>query len=111
MAKTDWAKTLEIIESLKGARIGEKSRWNRISKRIKEYEKISKEDLEYFARLARIYKDGVRTRSRTCHFRLSKDDDKPPCKSCGIESDFYCSMNDAYFCQVHVVGHDKNETL
>lgn len=110
MPETDWKKTLEIIDSMKRSGIGEKSRWNRITKKIEEYEKLSKEDLDYFTRLARIYKNsGIRIRTKTYHIKLNKEDEKPPCKNCGIESGFYCIMNDAYFCPIHVVGHDKNE--
>ncbi len=31
------------------------------------------------------------------------------CKECGEDSLYYCNMNDQYFCNIHVVGHDKNE--
>ena len=97
---------------MKRSGIGERSRWNKISKRIEEYEKLSKEDLEYFARLTRIYKESsIKVRPKTYHLKLSKDDEKPPCNNCGNNSEFYCIMNDAYFCSVHVIGHDKNELL
>lgn len=112
LSHIDWKKALEIIDNMKRSGIGEKSRWNKISKKIEEYEKPSKDDLEYFTRLTRIYKDSnIQTRTKTYHTKLSRDDEKPPCKSCGTESAFYCIMNDAYFCPIHVVGHDKNESL
>ena len=47
--------------------------------------------------------------TRTIHIRLSPDDPKPRCAECGNSSLYYCNMNDQYFCQEHVVGHDKNE--
>ena len=47
--------------------------------------------------------------NRIYHIKLSEDDKKPKCALCDKESLFYCNMNDIYYCQKHVVGHDENE--
>jgi len=41
--------------------------------------------------------------------KLSNEDIKPKCKECEKISEFYCNMNDQYYCLKHVVGHDENE--
>jgi len=28
---------------------------------------------------------------------------------CELNSMYYCNMNDQYFCETHVIGHDDNE--
>lgn len=106
----DTEKTLELIERMKQAKIGEYKKWEKIIQKIKNGKEISQLESEYFASLARIYKKGtISKRSKIFHFRLSEQDTKPPCQSCGEKSSYYCNMNDAYFCEIHVVGHDENE--
>jgi hypothetical protein len=101
---------LDLIERMKLAKIGEYQRWKKIIKKINCDEALDDEDSKYFSTLTRIYKDfKISERSKIYHTKLSKEDSKLPCKTCGEESLFYCNMNDAYFCQVHVVGHDENE--
>lgn len=101
---------LDLIERMKLAKIGEYQRWKKIIKKINCDETLDDEDSKYFSTLTRIYKDSkISERSKIYHTKLSKEDLKLPCKTCGEESLFYCNMNDAYFCQVHVVGHDENE--
>ncbi|MFB5605019.1 MAG: hypothetical protein ACE5R5_03315 [Nitrosarchaeum sp.] len=106
----DVTKTLEIIEGMKFAKIGEYRKWNSMIKKIKNKENLNPSDLEYFSNITRIYKDSaVVSRSKVYHTKLSLHDEKPPCKICGESSAYYCNMNDQYFCMVHVVGHDENE--
>ena len=47
--------------------------------------------------------------SRTIHVRLYPEDRRPKCDECGDVSQYYCCMNDRYFCSTHVLGHDENE--
>ncbi len=106
----DVIKTLEIIDRLKFAKIGEYKKWNAIVKKIKNNGELSPLDLKYFSSMTRIYKNSNKTvRSKAYHTKLSKQDEKPRCKICGDNSEYYCNMNDQYFCMIHVVGHDENE--
>ena len=106
----DSQKTLEVIERMKLAKIGEYKKWEAIIKKIKNDVPLNQGELEYYTNLTRIYKDSMITsRSKIYHTKLSKEDEKPPCKECGKNSSFYCNMNDQYFCTIHVVGHDENE--
>ena len=103
-------KTLELIKRMKLAKIGEYSKWESLIKKINKDEQLNAEELGYFTSLTRIYKESkVTSRSKIYHMKLSEHDKKPPCKSCGEESLFYCNMNDAYYCGTHVIGHDENE--
>ncbi len=106
----DSQKTLEVIERMKLAKIGEYNKWEVIIKKIKNELPLIPEEVEYYTNLTRIYKDTVITsRSKIYHSKLSNQDEKPPCKVCGENSLYYCNMNDQYFCTIHVVGHDENE--
>jgi len=106
----DDKKTLEIIEQMKFARIGEYRKWDKIIKKIQKNQGLTSLELEYFSKFTRIYKNSAITnRSKIYHTRLSELDNRPPCRTCKEKSEFYCNMNDQYFCTVHVVGHDKNE--
>ena len=106
----DSKKTLEVIERMKLAKIGEYDKWETIIKKIKKDEPLNQGELEYYTNLTRIYKDSsITSRSKVYHTKLSDQDEKPPCKVCGDNSLYYCNMNDQYFCTVHVVGHDENE--
>lgn len=106
----DSKKTLEVIERMKLAKIGEYDKWEEIIKKIKKEEPLNQGELEYYTTLTRIYKDStITSRSKVYHTKLSDQDKKPPCKVCGENSLYYCNMNDQYFCTVHVVGHDENE--
>jgi hypothetical protein len=86
----DTEKTLEVIERMKLAKIGEYKKWKIIIKKIKNEQPLNQGELEYYT-------------------NLSKEDEKPPCKECGEDSQYYCNMNDQYFCTIHVAGHDENE--
>jgi len=102
--------TLEIIERMQLAKIGDYKKWEKLIKKINDHDELNEDDWDYFSSLTRIYKDSkISGRSKIYHTKLSKEDSKPPCKTCGEKSLFYCNMNDAYFCQTHVVGHDENE--
>ena len=102
--------TIEVIERMKLARIGEYKKWEAIIKKIKNNQPLEPGELKYYTTLTRIYKDAnITSRSKVYHTKLSEQDEKPPCKTCGNNSSYYCNMNDQYFCTVHVVGHDKNE--
>ena len=106
----DSKKTLELIERMKLAKIGDYKRWEKIIKKINDGQLLEGEDSEYFSSLTRIYKNlKVSSRSKIYHTKLGELDPKPACKTCGQESLFYCNVNDAYFCSIHVVGHDENE--
>ncbi|MGD8637514.1 MAG: hypothetical protein PVG43_01310 [Nitrosopumilaceae archaeon] len=106
----DTAKTLDIIERMKLARIGEYKKWETIIKKIKKEQDLLPAEIEYFSNFTRIYKkSSISFRSKIYHTRLSEHDMKPPCEMCGENSEFYCNMNDQYFCIIHVVGHDDNE--
>jgi hypothetical protein len=106
----DGKKTLDIIERMKLAQIGEYRKWEKIIKKINENQDLSPIEAEYFSKFTRIYKNSNTTnRSKNYHTRLSEHDEKPPCKTCREESGFYCNMNDEYFCTIHIVGHDENE--
>ncbi len=106
----DIIKTLEIIQGMKLAKIGEGKKWNMMIKKIKNKEGLTTLDLEYFSNITRIYKDSnMIVRSRIYHTKLSQHDEKLACGICGDNSEYYCNMNDQYFCMIHVVGHDENE--
>ena len=106
----DSQKTLEVIERMKLAKIGEYHKWEVIIKKIKKEQPLDSEELEYYTILTRIYKDtAITNRSKIYHTKLSKQDEKPRCKICGDSALYYCNMNDQYFCTIHVVGHDENE--
>ena len=106
----DSKKTLEIIERLKLAKIGEYSKWESLIKKIQKNQALTPDDIAYFTNFTRIYKNArISPKTKMYHTKLSEKDEKPPCKECGNDSLYYCNMNDAYFCQTHVVGHDDNE--
>ena len=106
----DSQKTLEVIERMKLAKIGDYKKWKAIIKKIKNDQPLNPGELEYYTNLTRIYKDSsITSRSKVYHAKLSEHDKKPPCKVCGENSLYYCNMNDQYFCIIHVVGHDENE--
>jgi len=106
----DSKKTLEVIERMKLAKIGEYKKWEIIIKKIKKEQPLNPGEFEYYTNLTRIYKDSsITSRSKVYHTKLSEHDKKPPCKVCGENSLYYCNMNDQYFCIIHVVGHDENE--
>jgi hypothetical protein len=106
----DSKKTVEVIERLKLAKIGEYKKWESLIKKIQNDESLNADDLAYFTNFSRIYKNAQIThKTKMYHTKLSENDEKPPCKECGEDSLYYCNMNDAYFCPTHVVGHDDNE--
>ncbi len=106
----DSQKTLEVIERMKLAKIGEYDKWETIIKKIKNDQPLNPEERGYYTNLTRIYKDSaITSRSTIYHTKLSKQDEKTPCKVCGENAIYYCNMNDQYFCTIHVVGHDENE--
>ena len=106
----DAAKTLDVIERMKLAQIGEYKKWENIIKKIKSQQELSESDKKYFSNFTRIYKNSNTTfRSRIYHTKLSEQDERPACTKCGEKSDFYCNMNDEYFCTIHIIGHDENE--
>jgi len=106
----DSEKTLEIIERMKLAKIGNYKKWESIIKKIKNNQSLNPGELEYYSNLTRIYKkSNITSRSKLYHTKLSELDEKPPCNTCGENSLYYCNMNDLYFCTIHIVGHDENE--
>ncbi len=108
--KIDSKKTLEIIERLKLAKIGEYKKWESLIEKIQNNVSLNPDEIAYFTNFTRIYKNAqISRRTKAYHTKLSENDVKPPCKECKNESLYYCTMNDAYFCSIHVVGHDDNE--
>ena len=106
----DDKKTIDIIERMKIAQIGKYKKWEAMIKKIKKEQELLPSEIEYFSNFTRIYKNSSTVnRSKIYHTRLSEHDKRPPCKMCGEDSEFYCNMNDEYFCIIHVVGHDENE--
>jgi len=106
----DSEKTIEIIERLKIAKIGQYKKWESIIKKIKKDQPLNLAESTYYSNLTRIYKNSnITSRSKLYHTKLSELDEKPPCSICGENSLYYCNMNDQYFCTIHVVGHDENE--
>lgn len=103
-------KTIDVIERMKHAKIGNYKKWEKIIKKIRNEEPLKPGEVEYYTTLTRIYKNAnVTIRSKAYHTKLSEQDKKPPCDICGNDSLYYCNMNDQYFCTIHIVGHDKNE--
>tara|TARA_B110000438_G_scaffold6398_1_gene6357 strand:- start:379 stop:540 length:162 start_codon:yes stop_codon:yes gene_type:complete len=49
-------------------------------------------------------------KSKNYHYKLSADDKKPKCALCDDDCSYYCNMNDLYYCEKHVIGHDENES-
>ena len=110
MSDLDKKKTLELIQRMKLAKIGEYSKWESLTKKLNQGMELNAEELGYFSSFTRIYKDiKITPRSKIFHIKLSEHDKKPPCKQCGEESLFYCNMNDEYYCTIHIIGHDENE--
>jgi len=106
----DIKKTLDVIKKMQLAKIGDYKKWEKITRKLTAGKKPNNDELQYFAKISRIYKNAnVTNRSKIFHTKLSPDDKKPPCKSCGGESLYYCNMNDDFYCMAHVVGHDENE--
>lgn len=106
----DSKKTIEITERLKLARIGEYKKWESITKKIKSNTPLDPSEIKYYSDMTRIYKNSrITSRTRIYHTKLSEHDEKPSCSMCGESSEYYCNMNDQYFCTIHVVGHDDNE--
>ena len=106
----DNIRVLDIIERLCLSKIGEYEKWNKIIKKIKKDQPLDFEEIEYFRRITRIYPEAkIKTRSKILHTKLSPQDEKPSCETCGSDSEYYCNINDQYFCAVHIVGHDPNE--
>ncbi len=110
MYEMDAKATAEIIERMKASRIGNYAKWNILIKKIRNDEELSATDANYLSNFTRIYKSSrVTAHSRILHLRLSDEDPRPKCQQCGKRSEFYCNQNDAYFCRIHVIGHDENE--
>ena len=57
----DSQKTLEVIERMKLAKIGEYKKWEVIIKKIKNDVPLNQGELEYYSNLTRIYKDSTIT--------------------------------------------------
>ncbi len=104
---------LDAISQMRRARIGRPRKWQRMAGKISSGVPLSPDDLEYYARLTRIYKEPERTEAGhvrgNYHTALSDMDASPGCVQCGMPSRYYCHMNDQYLCEIHVVGHDPNE--
>ena len=102
---------LDVIGQMERARIGSPNKWKRVARKVRSDLPLTTAESEYYARLTRIYKDTRVTGTHTgrYHIRLSENDDRPRCATCQADSEYYCNMNDQYFCQIHVVGHDGNE--
>ena len=51
-----------------------------------------------------------KSKNKNYHYKLSDDDNKPKCALCDAACSYYCNMNDLYYCEKHVIGHDENES-
>lgn len=101
---------LNAIKQMSDSHVGDQRKWDKITKKIFSDVPLSHAETEYYARLTRIYnRTGPRAVRRHYHTRLSDLDTKPRCTACGKQSQYYCYLNDQYFCEIHVVGHDPNE--
>ena len=110
MYHTDPDATTELIQRMRLARMGDYTKWKKLVRKINNHQMFTEEEMSYFTMYARMYKKSKTTaRSRILHVRLSEEDTKPKCQSCRRRSEFYCNQNDAYFCSIHIVGHDENE--
>lgn len=109
MKKLDIKKTLEIIEQMKMVKVGDYSKLELLTKKLAKGNFLTKKETEYVSRLARIYNNGKTIKTKIFHIKLSEEDIKQPCSICGIDSLYYCNVNDDYFCATHVIGHDENE--
>ena len=68
------------------------------------------EEFAYVTSMAATYKNGnVRRRTKYYHRPIDPNDSVPSCNECGKKSAYYCVMNDVYYCQKHLMGHDDNE--
>ena len=56
-------KTLEIIERMKIAKIGDYKKWEIIIKKINKKQGLNPEELEYYSNLTRIYKESAVTKA------------------------------------------------
>ena len=63
-------KTLEVIERMKLAKIGEYDKWENIIKKINNEESLNPDEIAYYTRLTRIYKESNIT-SRTKIYQSS----------------------------------------
>lgn len=102
---------LDAVKLMDAAGIGHRTKWDKIARKVHSGTPLSPAETEYYTRLTRIYRNpaaGSRT-GRNYHVELSELDPKPACAECGGRSRHYCHINDAYLCDVHVVGHDPNE--
>lgn len=101
---------IDTIERMRIARIGSRAKWKKLTRKIQGNIELDANEMGYLASFSKIYGNAeVTRRSKMLHVRLSKEDDRPRCSTCGTESEFYCNQNDAYFCSIHVIGHDENE--
>lgn len=101
---------LNAIKQMNHSHIGDPRKWNKITKKVNSDMPLSMVETEYYTRLTRIYNQtNTKNRLKNYHTALSDKDTKPRCAECGTLSQFYCHMNDQYFCQIHVIGHDPNE--
>lgn len=103
---------LDVIAQMERACIGRPAKWKKMARKVRTGLPLTPAESEYYSRLTRTYKDPETARvgsNRRYHFRLSEGDDRPRCSMCEADSEYYCHMNDQYFCQIHVVGHDYNE--
>ncbi len=101
---------LNVIAHMNRSQIGEPRKWDKITKKLSSDMPLSVSDIEYYTRLTRIYNQtSTISKRKNYHTMLSDLDEKPRCTVCGEPSQFYCHINDQYFCQIHIVGHDPNE--
>lgn len=102
--------TINIIKRMQQAKIGNYAKWTKMIKKVSKHRPLNEYEQRYFATFTRIYKKGkITPRTKIFHIKLSEEDSKPKCSTCQLESSFYCNQNDAYFCKIHVIGHDENE--
>ena len=102
---------LDIMHGMIHARIGKHKKWKKMATKVAKDIPLNPAEQEYYSRMTRIYKNGtINTNSRKYHIKIPIHDKvSSRCYTCGDTSEYYCTMNDQYFCQIHITGHDMNE--
>ena len=68
----DLKKTIEIIEKMKLAKIGDYDKWEKIIKKINKKQVLNPEELEYYSNLTRIYKNSsITSRTKIYHTKYT----------------------------------------
>ncbi|MDI1495201.1 MAG: hypothetical protein K8823_507 [Cenarchaeum symbiont of Oopsacas minuta] len=109
-SNVDAKRTVDIIEKMRLARIGEYTKWERMLAKLEHGDMLSGEEITYVSTMASTYRHGnVKRGTKFYHRPIDPMDSVPSCTNCGQKSAYFCCMNDAYYCKKHVMNHDDNE--